>query len=272
MSDTPTATMTLDGLDIDKLLALRRERRRIDAEIAALLDPAGATTLPTWGPCTRCGHVWQGRSQRRPGHCAGCASAYWDKEPVRSTAGKPGTPRRKRSRRSRKKAAASVTSMPSRTPLASDADFIAAIRSALPPPPKDETSPFAPRNTFRVRKPDVDLVADSATGVVKDVFTRFDGPPPPAMTPPPPFLVRPTPPPRYVPTVEEPQPESVASHVHITEIAHYPDDLPPLPPVDDDTIIEVFSTTHDEAAPRDLTREYLEEAADVPAADDPAAE
>ena len=65
------------------------------------------------------------------------------------------------------------------TPLVSDADFIAAIRGALPPPP--------------------------------------------AMTPPPPFLVRPTPPPRYVPTVEEPQPESVASRA-LTEIAHYTDD------------------------------------------------
>ena len=186
MSDTPTATTTLDGLDIDKLLALRRERRRIDAEIAALLDPAGATTLPTWGPCTRCGHVWQGRSQRRPGHCAGCASAYWDKEPVRSTAGKPGTPRAKRSRRRKRRVGlppledgfdivrlkkfAELPPLPNvetMTPLASDEDFIAAIRGALPPPP--------------------------------------------AMTPPPPFLVRPTPPPRYVPTVEEPQPESVAS-------------------------------------------------------------
>ena len=220
MSDDAAVTtaLPLDGLDIDKLLALRRERRRIDAEIAALLDPAGATTLPTWGPCTRCGHVWQGRSQRRPGHCAGCASAYWDREPRRSTAGKPGTPRAKRSRGTRKKAAASVTSMPSRTPLVSDADFIAAIRGALPPPP--------------------------------------------AMTPPPPFLVRPTPPPRYVPMVEEPQPESVASRA---------------PTFDDVTQVTLDAAAEElrdvilppdidltEAAPRDLTREYLEEADDAP--------
>ena len=108
MADTTTP---LDGLNLERLLELRRERRRIDAEIAALVTPLDATTTPTWGPCTRCGHVWRGKSADKPGHCAGCSSAYWDRERSRKRAeGRMVRKKRSRGRRTR-------TGLPLRVPI-----------------------------------------------------------------------------------------------------------------------------------------------------------
>lgn len=128
MADATIQTAALDGLNLERLLELRRERRRIDAEIAALVTPLDATTMPTWGPCTRCGHVWRGKSAEKPGHCAGCSSAYWDREPVRKRAGAGAV--RKRSRKTRRR-----TGLPLRTPT---------IREVMAgPPPQTMTPPPA---------------------------------------------------------------------------------------------------------------------------------
>lgn len=145
MSDV--ATPALDGLDLERLLELRRERRRIDAEIAALVTPLDATTTPVWGPCTRCGHVWRGKSADKPGHCAGCSSAYWDRERSRKRAeGRAVRKKRSRSRRPR----AGLPKFPA-TPYPRPAT----IREVMagPPPPTMTPPPAAALSIVRPTPP-----------------------------------------------------------------------------------------------------------------------
>jgi len=141
-NETTIATPALDGLDLERLLELRRERRRIDAEIAALVTPLDATTTPTWGPCTRCGHVWRGKSADKPGHCAGCSSAYWDRERSRKRAGDGGAVRKKRSRRRRTGLPRSLSSIVGQP---TDPELQARYPMRLPdgPPPPVMTPPPA---------------------------------------------------------------------------------------------------------------------------------
>ena len=41
------------------------------------------TTILHQLTCTRCGHKWFPRSEKKPQHCARCRSPYWDKPYVR---------------------------------------------------------------------------------------------------------------------------------------------------------------------------------------------
>jgi hypothetical protein len=229
MSDTPVTTIALDGLNLDRLLELRRQRRAIDAEIALLVGAAGATSLPTWGPCTRCGHVWQGRTQNPPRHCAGCASAYWDKEPRRAAARVPGEKRKKRSRGKRR------VGIP---PLEAGFDVVRLKKfSELPPLPDVEKMTPLPPSFPTAEDFEAAIRAVLPTRPVPTL------PPPPGLTPPPPFLLRRKtlpPPPRYQPPQEEPQPESFAARVH--------EEYPATPMMDVEAVPE-------EEAPADVPRE-----------------
>ena len=70
-----------------ELAELFHQRRQIDARIREILGTD--LTKPVWGPCTRCGYVWNGKwAKRRPRHCARCHSSGWDMPIIQATNGK----------------------------------------------------------------------------------------------------------------------------------------------------------------------------------------
>jgi hypothetical protein len=80
---------------LDRLAALRRERRRINHEINEILrDAAGGIATVTRQPvvCLRCGWSWTPHNPLvRPRICARCSSSAWDQPPTASSR-KPSDP------------------------------------------------------------------------------------------------------------------------------------------------------------------------------------
>jgi hypothetical protein len=59
---------------------LLRQKGELTRQIQALINAVPKVPRPTWGPCTRCGHTWQGYYPRKkPVFCTNCQSRYWDK-------------------------------------------------------------------------------------------------------------------------------------------------------------------------------------------------
>ena len=67
--------------ELTELYRLRREKGQIERRIQEILGRqlVGVDDRPTWGPCTRCGHVWRGHWPNRPPRgCARCGSTGWN--------------------------------------------------------------------------------------------------------------------------------------------------------------------------------------------------
>lgn len=79
-----------------RLLSLRQQRRDIDAEITRIcerVDIIDDNPRPSWGPCTRCGHIWKGRQAGSPPRaCAQCGSTGWREAPRRNGGRTPDDP------------------------------------------------------------------------------------------------------------------------------------------------------------------------------------
>lgn len=123
------------------------ERRRIELEIMAERDGRRGVSgprqpRPTWGPCTRCGHVWLGYPAKHPPlHCSRCCSRYWQEEPRhQSRARTPADAPHPNWKRRRERPGLAITE--SRL-LAPPPQSLTA-QSALPPPPRAISSLLVP--------------------------------------------------------------------------------------------------------------------------------
>lgn len=109
MSDTftiprPPAETELESL-IRELFELRQERMVIDEKIKRLLGnlPDHLDLRPTWGPCTRCAHVWKGHYPNMPPRgCPRCGSTGWRLPPLTKKARRPEDPPKPRWGKNRK--------------------------------------------------------------------------------------------------------------------------------------------------------------------------
>src|SRR5256885_2714415 len=85
---------------VHKIRLLQQERAHLDEQIKLLRGsvPRGthievADHRPTWGPCTRCAHVWRGHWPNQPPRgCPRCGSSGWRVPPTRADARHPDDP------------------------------------------------------------------------------------------------------------------------------------------------------------------------------------
>lgn len=76
-----------------RMREIRKQRANLQREYALLKDTLD-DPFPDWGPCTRCGHSWPGRSYDRPEYCPRCHCRGWWRDPLRkrSNARRPSDP------------------------------------------------------------------------------------------------------------------------------------------------------------------------------------